>query len=74
MQRAELLLGHRRRAPVHGARTAVRLGEGDDVTDGGTPGHHHDDAIDAERDSPVRRRPVFEGLEEEPEAFLRLVV
>src|SRR5947209_2118500 len=58
---------HRGRRPGHQVAGLLVLREGDHVADVRRPGQHHRPAVDAERDAPVRRRPVLQGVEQEAE-------
>ncbi len=49
------------------------FGEGDDFAQAGRAGEQHDDAVEAEGDAAVRRRAVFERVEEEAEAACALL-
>ena len=46
---------------------ALRLREGDDVTDGVRFAHHRDDAVETEGEAAVRRSTELEGVEQEAE-------
>ena len=54
-----------------GAR--LRLREGDHLSDVVLAGEDRDQTVDAEREAGVRWRAVAEGVEEEPEALVRLL-
>ena len=73
-QLADLVVADGRGRAAHEVGRAGRLGEGDHVADGRLPGQDHHDAVEAQGDAAVGRRPVLEGLQEEPEALLRLLV
>ena len=68
------LFGDRGRGVRHQVGAARGLGEGDDFADGGFPGQDHHQAIEAQGDSTVRRRAVFERVQEITEAATCLVV
>ena len=55
-----------------GVEAGGRLGEGDHVADGLGGREQHAHPVPAERDAAVRRRPVLERVEEEPELRARL--
>ena len=65
-----------RSVPEHRQRVdaAAGLRERDDLTDGIHAGEERGDAVPAECDSAVRRRTEGEGVEEEAELLLRLVL
>src|SRR5689334_13904197 len=62
-----------RGSAVHERRGARGLGERDGVPDGIAAVEEDDQAIEPQRDAAVRRRAVFEGLEQEPELGVRLL-
>src|SRR6478752_2117990 len=69
------LLGRdRRRRSGQRVVTATGLREGDDVADRVGVREERDDAVPAEGDAAVRRGAEGEGIEEEAELLLRLVV
>src|SRR3989304_3555749 len=57
----------------HRVGAGGRLGKGDAVADGLLPCHEHDQPVEAQGDSAVRRGAVAERLQEETEAFLSLL-
>ncbi len=73
-QFAKLLLGNRARGPGEGVLALLVLGEGDDLPDGGATRHHGQEAVQAPGDAPVGRGPVGEGLQEEAELLLLLLL
>ena len=56
----------------HHVRSALRLGERDDVADRAALRHEHDEAIETESDAAVRRCAVLEGVHHEAELLTRL--
>src|SRR5262245_31000690 len=74
VQLAELLRIDRRRGPGHQVHGLDGLRKGDDLADRLFSRQDGDDAVQPERDPPVRRRAVFERLEEESEPELRLLL
>ena len=50
----------------------LRFRKGDDVTDALLFGEQHDEAVETDGEAAVRRSTEFEGVEEEPELFMRL--
>ena len=71
---AELPVADFRGRFTHEVRAFRRLGERDDVADGGLARENHDHAVEPQGDTAVRRSPVFERVQEEPEASAGLVV
>ena len=69
-QLLELLGRDRPGRARHRVAARRRLGERDDVADGVGAGEQHDDAVEAEADAAVRRRPVLERLEEPAEGLV----
>src|SRR4051812_36719835 len=55
-------------------RARLRLGEGDDFADVLLAGQQRGQPVDAEGEAGVRRRAVAEGVEQEAELGLRLVL
>ena len=74
VQLAQLLLVDRRRRAGHDVDGRGRLRERDHLADRRLAAEQRDQAIEAERDAAVRRRPVLERVEEEAEARLRVLV
>src|SRR5688572_32034349 len=72
MQLPELLLRYRRGCAAHQVGRRLRLRERYHVADAVRARHEHDDAVEAERDTTVRRRTVSQRLEQEAEFLLRL--
>ena len=64
---AQLLFVDRSRSVRQQALGALRLREGDDVTDGVRFAHHRDDAVETEGEAAVRRSTELEGVEQEAE-------
>ena len=56
----------------HHVRSALRLGERDDVADRAALRHEHDEAVETESDTAVRWRAVLEGVHHEAELLTRL--
>ncbi len=63
-----------RRRLGEGVATRLGLGEGDDLADVLLAHQQRDEPVDAEREPGVRRRAEAEGVEEEPELGLGLLV
>src|SRR5690606_30893696 len=70
-QLLELRLRRRRRRIRQQARGELGLGERDDVADAVPPREEHRHAVETEGDAAVRRAPVIQRLDEEPELLLR---
>src|SRR5690242_12277427 len=73
-QLVELLLVHRRRRACQWVCLARSLRKRDYLSDAVAVSQHRDYAVDAEGNSAVRRGAVLEGVEEEAEALLGLVL
>jgi hypothetical protein len=63
----QLLLGYRGGGVGHQVDGFGGFGEGNDFAQAGRAGKQHDDAVEAQRDAAVRRRAVFERVQEEAE-------
>src|SRR5262249_47821344 len=63
-----------RRRAGHEVDGLCRFGKRDDVADRALRCKDGDNAIEAERDAAVRRRAVLEGIQEESEPQLRVIV
>src|SRR3990172_12315963 len=63
----QLVFPHRRGRLGHQADRLLRLGKGDHLTDRIRAGQEHGEAIQPKGDPPMRRRPVFQRLEEKTE-------
>src|SRR5262249_11118424 len=72
LQLLQLISTERGRSTRQWAWGALRLGEGDHVTNGIRSAQKHDQAIEAERNPAVRRRAVIQRFEQEPELGMRL--
>src|SRR5688572_2026058 len=72
MQVRELLLPHRRGRAFEERARAGRLRERDDLAEAMGAREQHGDAVQSDRDAPMRRSAVLQGLEQEPELRLRL--
>src|SRR3982074_3518724 len=70
MQFAQLLLTDRRRSADKQVLPALRLGEGDDVANLIDASHQRHHAVDAEGDAAMRRRAVFQRVEQAAELLL----
>src|SRR6266850_178752 len=73
MELAQLFRVDRRRRPGHEIDGVRGLREGNHLADGCLAGENRDDAVEAERDAAMGRRPVLQRLEEEAEPRLRLL-
>src|SRR5690606_6248818 len=69
-QLLQLLRGDIRRRTGHEIHSALRLRERNAVANRIEPCHHHDDAIQPERDTSVGRRAVRQGFDEEAELLV----
>src|SRR3954464_1134088 len=69
-----LLVGDRRRRRGERVVATAGLGEGDDLADGVRPRQQRADAVPAEGDAAVRRGAVREGLEQEAELLLGVLL
>src|SRR6185295_2681851 len=67
MELTQLLRVDRRRRSGHQIERVRRLRERDDLPDGRLAGQDRHQAVEAERDAAMRRRPVLERVEEEAE-------
>src|SRR5437764_14336641 len=67
-------IGHRRRAAGQRVRAARHLREGDYLSQVGLAGHAGDETIDAHGEPAVRRRAHRQGLEQEAELLLLLLL
>src|SRR5262245_45631539 len=74
MELAQLLLGRERGGAGDKVLAALRLREGDDVTDRVRPRHERHHAVEAEGDAAVRRRAELERVEQEAELGLLLLL
>src|SRR5580765_4476505 len=74
VQLPQLFRIDRRRRGRHQVGCRGRLREGNDLANRALVREDGRDAIEAQGDPPVRRRAVFERLEEKAEAELRLVL
>ena len=74
MQVPQLLAVHISRGICHYTVGALGLGEGDHVADGLGTGHQHHQAIQAEGQPGVRGRAVLQGIEQEAEFLLCLLL
>ena len=70
MQFLEQFWIHRAGRFAEEAGAFLGLGEGDDVPDGFLPAQLGYQAVQAQRDAPVRRRPELEGVEQQAELLL----
>ncbi|MCU5786542.1 hypothetical protein B27N_01545 [Alcanivorax marinus] len=70
----KLLIIHRRRGVGHQAGGGLGFREGDHVTDRVAAGHQHHHAVQAEGQTTVGRRAVFQAVQQEAEFLLRFLV
>ena len=73
MQLAQLLFVNRRRRLCQQTLGALRLGKSDHIADRFGTGHQGDDAVQPERETAVRWRPILQGIEQKAEFFLRFL-
>ena len=70
----QLIGADSRRSFGHGALRALGLGECDDIPDRIGAAQKHDQPIEAEGDSTMWRSAIFQGLQQETELRLRLIL
>lgn len=61
-------------ASVIGQDASFTLGKAITVTNTGCIAHQHDDSVQTERQAAMRGYAVFEGIQKEAEAFMRILV
>lgn len=65
MQFAHLFFVDDVRSLAHDVHSTLRLRESNDITDGRTFRHEHDETVKAKGKAAMRRRAKFEGIQEE---------
>ena len=73
-QVVQLLVVHYVGAGHHQVRGVLHLGEGDDVTDGGGPGHEHAQPVQAIGQAAVGGRAELEGVDQVAKALLNVLL
>ena len=74
MQFAHLFFVDDVRSLAHDVHSTLRLRESNDITDGRTFRHEHDETVKAKGKAAMRRRAKFEGIQEEAKFFLSLFI
>ena len=69
-----MFLVHLRWGSVHEGGSSGSFGKSDDIPNGVSAGHEHDQTIETRCNPSVRRDPIFEGLQEKPKTTLNHLI